>query len=158
MLCEHLLQRSYQTSTYTASRFLFSVTLLVILFFFMLNLFTCLLYFSSQAVLKMHSERQTSVKYYVGIDVGSASVRAALVDEFGTVVMHAEQPIQIWEPQPDHYEQSSADIWAACCAVTKVPEGKEMKEMSFKQRFKVWKLEVFQSLAFNIQFCHVSLP
>ncbi|XP_042674989.1 FGGY carbohydrate kinase domain-containing protein isoform X2 [Centrocercus urophasianus] len=67
----------------------------------------------------MHSERQTSVKYYVGIDVGSASVRAALVDEFGTVVMHAEQPIQIWEPQPDHYEQSSADIWAACCAVTK---------------------------------------
>ncbi|XP_042729243.1 FGGY carbohydrate kinase domain-containing protein isoform X2 [Lagopus leucura] len=67
----------------------------------------------------MHSERQTSVKYYVGIDVGSASVRAALVDEFGTVMMHAEQPIQIWEPQPDHYEQSSADIWAACCAVTK---------------------------------------
>ncbi|XP_065594219.1 FGGY carbohydrate kinase domain-containing protein isoform X1 [Cyrtonyx montezumae] len=67
----------------------------------------------------MHSKRQTSVKYYVGIDVGSASVRAALVDELGTVATHAEQPIQIWEPQPDHYEQSSADIWAACCAVTK---------------------------------------
>uniref|UniRef100_A0A8B9TQ36 FGGY carbohydrate kinase domain-containing protein n=1 Tax=Anas platyrhynchos TaxID=8839 RepID=A0A8B9TQ36_ANAPL len=67
----------------------------------------------------MHSKKQTSVKYYVGIDVGSASVRAALVDEFGTVVAHAEQPIQIWEPQPDHYEQSSADIWAACCTVTK---------------------------------------
>ncbi|XP_040534498.1 FGGY carbohydrate kinase domain-containing protein isoform X13 [Gallus gallus] len=67
----------------------------------------------------MHSKKQTSVKYYVGIDVGSASVRAALVDEFGTVVTHAEQPIQIWEPQPDHYEQSSADIWAACCVVTK---------------------------------------
>ncbi|NXC13092.1 FGGY protein, partial [Corythaeola cristata] len=67
----------------------------------------------------MHSKKQTPVKYYVGIDVGSASVRAALVDEFGTVVAHADQPIQIWEPQPDHYEQSSADIWAACCSVTK---------------------------------------
>ncbi|XP_029887758.1 FGGY carbohydrate kinase domain-containing protein isoform X2 [Aquila chrysaetos chrysaetos] len=67
----------------------------------------------------MDSKKQTPVKYYVGIDVGSASVRAALVDGFGTVVAHADQPIQIWEPQPDHYEQSSADIWAACCSVTK---------------------------------------
>ncbi|XP_061859156.1 FGGY carbohydrate kinase domain-containing protein isoform X2 [Colius striatus] len=67
----------------------------------------------------MQSKKQTQVKYYIGVDVGSASVRAALVDGFGTVVAHAEQPIQIWEPQPDHYEQSSADIWAACCSVTK---------------------------------------
>ncbi|XP_039567438.1 FGGY carbohydrate kinase domain-containing protein isoform X6 [Passer montanus] len=72
-----------------------------------------------RVVLKMPSEKQTAVKYYVGVDVGSASVRAALVDGFGTVVAHAEQPIQVWEPQPDHYEQSSADIWAACCCVTK---------------------------------------
>ncbi|KAM6265010.1 FGGY carbohydrate kinase domain-containing protein isoform 2-T2 [Spheniscus humboldti] len=72
-----------------------------------------------RVLLKMHSKKQAPLKYYVGIDVGSASVRAALVDEFGTVVAHADQPIQIWEPQPDHYEQSSADIWAACCLVTK---------------------------------------
>ncbi|XP_017660975.1 PREDICTED: FGGY carbohydrate kinase domain-containing protein isoform X4 [Lepidothrix coronata] len=70
------------------------------------------------SLLRMHSKK-TAVRYYVGIDVGSASVRAALVDGCGTVVAHAEQPIQIWEPQPDHYEQSSADIWAACCSVTK---------------------------------------
>ncbi|XP_061209402.1 FGGY carbohydrate kinase domain-containing protein isoform X5 [Neopsephotus bourkii] len=70
-------------------------------------------------VSKMHSKKQTPEKYYVGIDVGSASVRAALVDGLGTVVAHAEHPIQIWEPQPDHYEQSSTDIWAACCSVTK---------------------------------------
>ncbi|XP_041339316.1 FGGY carbohydrate kinase domain-containing protein isoform X2 [Pyrgilauda ruficollis] len=73
----------------------------------------------AQVLLNMPSEKQTAVKYYVGVDVGSASVRAALVDSFGTVVAHAEQPIQVWEPQPDHYEQSSADIWAACCSVTK---------------------------------------
>ncbi|XP_066049012.1 FGGY carbohydrate kinase domain-containing protein isoform X2 [Chamaea fasciata] len=67
----------------------------------------------------MPGEKQSAVQYYVGVDVGSASVRAALVDGFGTLVAHAERPIQVWEPRPDHYEQSSADIWAACCSVTK---------------------------------------
>lgn len=68
----------------------------------------------------MQSKDLEPVNYYVGIDVGTASVRAALVDQFGTLVAYADQPIQIWAPQPDHYEQSSDDIWAACCAVTKV--------------------------------------
>ncbi|XP_060629581.2 FGGY carbohydrate kinase domain-containing protein isoform X3 [Anolis sagrei] len=67
----------------------------------------------------MKSENPEAVNYYVGIDVGTASVRAALVDQSGTVVAYADQPIQIWAPHPDHYEQSSDDIWAACCAVTK---------------------------------------
>ncbi|XP_053248239.1 FGGY carbohydrate kinase domain-containing protein isoform X5 [Podarcis raffonei] len=67
----------------------------------------------------MQSENLELVNYYIGIDVGTASVRAALVDQFGTLVAYAEQPIQIWAPQPDHYEQSSDDIWAACCTVTK---------------------------------------
>lgn len=80
--------------------------------------------FLQQVLLKMPSGKQTAVKYYVGVDVGSASVRAALVDGFGTVVAYAEQPIQVWEPRPDHYEQSSADIWAACCSVTKVGKDK----------------------------------
>ncbi|XP_043941466.1 FGGY carbohydrate kinase domain-containing protein isoform X2 [Protopterus annectens] len=67
----------------------------------------------------MSNKMHELVHYYVGIDVGSASVRAALVDQFGTVLALAEQPIQIWEPQPHHYEQSSEDIWNACCIVCK---------------------------------------
>ncbi|XP_070795606.1 FGGY carbohydrate kinase domain-containing protein [Pituophis catenifer annectens] len=67
----------------------------------------------------MQSENLGPVNYYVGIDVGTSSVRAALVDQFGTVVAYADHPIQIWAPQPDYYEQSSDDIWAACCIVTK---------------------------------------
>jgi len=89
----------------------------------------------------MHSKKQTPVKYYVGIDVGSASVRAALVDEYGTVVAHADQPIQIWEPQPDHYEQSSADIWAACCSVTKVCEEKENEGDVLQVALQVLKVQ-----------------
>lgn len=62
--------------------------------------------------------------YYVGVDVGTGSVRAALVDQSGILLAFAEQPIQQWEPQFNHHEQSSEDIWAACCVVTKgIPIG-----------------------------------
>lgn len=57
--------------------------------------------------------------YYVGIDVGTGSVRAALVDQRGVLWAFAEQPIKKWEPQFNHHEQSSEDIWTACCLVTK---------------------------------------
>ncbi|XP_059754925.1 FGGY carbohydrate kinase domain-containing protein isoform X4 [Balaenoptera ricei] len=57
--------------------------------------------------------------YYVGVDVGTGSVRAALVDQRGTLLAFADQPINHWEPQFNHHEQSSEDIWAACCIVTK---------------------------------------
>ena len=58
--------------------------------------------------------------YYVGVDVGTGSVRAALVDQRGTLLAFADQPINQWEPQFNHHEQSSEDIWAACCIVSKV--------------------------------------
>lgn len=58
--------------------------------------------------------------YYVGVDVGTASVRAALVTKDGLVRSTADEPISIWEPQPDHYVQSSTEIWEKCCTVVKV--------------------------------------
>lgn len=57
--------------------------------------------------------------YYVGVDVGTGSVRAALVDQRGILLAFADQPIHKWEPEFNHHEQSSEDIWAACCVVTK---------------------------------------
>uniref|UniRef100_A0ABI7ZLU9 FGGY carbohydrate kinase domain containing n=1 Tax=Felis catus TaxID=9685 RepID=A0ABI7ZLU9_FELCA len=57
--------------------------------------------------------------YYVGVDVGTGSVRAALVDQRGVLLAFADQPINQWEPQFNHHEQSSEDIWAACGVVTK---------------------------------------
>ena len=59
-------------------------------------------------------------KYYIGVDVGTASVRAGLVNSHGTLVTTATQPIKIMEPQPDFYEQSTEDIWQACCTAVKV--------------------------------------
>ncbi|XP_073090111.1 FGGY carbohydrate kinase domain-containing protein isoform X4 [Manis javanica] len=62
---------------------------------------------------------QEPASYYVGVDVGTGSVRAALVDQRGVLLAFADQPINKWEPQFNHHEQSSEDIWAACCVVTK---------------------------------------
>ncbi|XP_056388920.1 FGGY carbohydrate kinase domain-containing protein isoform X2 [Hyla sarda] len=67
----------------------------------------------------MQKEKREAAYYYIGIDVGTASVRAALVDQSGVVVDQAEEAVTIWEPHPDHYEQSSQDIWRACCAASK---------------------------------------
>lgn len=58
--------------------------------------------------------------YYIGVDVGTASVRAALVTRGGLLESTAEEPISIREPQADHYVQSSAEIWQKCCTVVKV--------------------------------------
>ncbi|XP_031149314.1 FGGY carbohydrate kinase domain-containing protein isoform X1 [Sander lucioperca] len=57
--------------------------------------------------------------YYVGVDVGTASVRAALVTRAGLIKSTAEEPISIWEPQSDYYVQSSTEIWEKCCTVVK---------------------------------------
>uniref|UniRef100_A0A5F8GNV4 Carbohydrate kinase FGGY N-terminal domain-containing protein n=1 Tax=Monodelphis domestica TaxID=13616 RepID=A0A5F8GNV4_MONDO len=67
----------------------------------------------------MANGEQKQMNYYVGIDVGTGSARAALVSQQGTLAAYAEHPIQKWAPQLDHHEQSSDDIWAACCIVTK---------------------------------------
>lgn len=58
--------------------------------------------------------------YYIGVDVGTASVRAALVASDGKIVSCATRPLQIWQPLPDYYEQSSEDVWNNVCLVVKV--------------------------------------
>lgn len=61
-----------------------------------------------------------SEKYFVGIDVGTGSARAALVNAVGQVKQTHVVAIQTWNPKPDHYEQSSDDIWRSVCKCVKV--------------------------------------
>ncbi|EFA09750.1 FGGY carbohydrate kinase domain-containing protein [Tribolium castaneum] len=62
--------------------------------------------------------------YFIGVDVGTGSARAALVTDNGKIVKTAVQSIQTWNPQQDFYEQSSDDIWNACVTcIKKVAEG-----------------------------------
>ncbi|UYV64095.1 FGGY, partial [Cordylochernes scorpioides] len=60
--------------------------------------------------------------YYVGIDVGTQSTRAALVTKNGEILGTASHPLKIWNPASDIYVQSSSDIWEACCQCLSVME------------------------------------
>ncbi|XP_074237005.1 FGGY carbohydrate kinase domain-containing protein isoform X1 [Saimiri boliviensis] len=78
----------------------------------------------------MSGGEQRPKRYYVGVDVGTGSVRAALVDQSGVLLAFADHPIEKWEPQFNHHEQSSEDIWAACCVVTKkVVQGIDLNQI-----------------------------
>ncbi|GHC25236.1 ribulokinase [Kushneria pakistanensis] len=52
--------------------------------------------------------------YYLGIDVGSASVRAGVFDARGRCVAQAACEIAQYRPRPGFVEQSSDNIWSQC--------------------------------------------
>lgn len=49
--------------------------------------------------------------HYIGIDVGTGSARACVIDHQGNIVGLASQSIKTWQPHPEFYEQSTKDIW-----------------------------------------------
>ena len=56
---------------------------------------------------------------FVGVDVGTGSVRAALFDDNGVLLSNESKDISIHSPKTDFYEQSSEEIWTAVCEVVK---------------------------------------
>jgi FGGY-family pentulose kinase len=53
-------------------------------------------------------------RFFIGVDVGTGSVRAGVFDGTGKMHGTAVRPIQIWKPALDFVEQSSDDIWNRC--------------------------------------------
>ena len=64
-----------------------------------------------------HNENKTC--YYIGVDVGTQSARASLCDASGCEHATTTRPLTVYNPLPDHYEQSCAEIWEAVCGVVK---------------------------------------
>lgn len=60
-----------------------------------------------------------SDEYYIGCDVGTGSVRAGVFDPLGKMLSMQTHPIKMWKPQPNFVEQSSDEIWSACCLTIK---------------------------------------
>jgi FGGY-family pentulose kinase len=56
---------------------------------------------------------------FLGIDVGTGSVRAAIFDHTGRRLGMGVHPIQLFRPEEDFVEQSSDDIWSACGKATR---------------------------------------
>jgi len=63
------------------------------------------------------SEPSSEPSFYLGIDVGTGSARAALVSANGTILASSSQDTQTWRDPTDHriFEQSTADIWSSIC-------------------------------------------
>jgi len=68
--------------------------------------------------------------YFVGVDVGTGSVRAALVDGTGRILKKSTNAIQTWNPEENFYQQSSEDIWRSCCKVVRVRNEKSLSNLS----------------------------
>src|SRR5919109_5340245 len=50
---------------------------------------------------------------FLGIDIGTSSVKAVLVDQCGTVADQASAPLTLSRPHPGWSEQDPADWWTA---------------------------------------------
>lgn len=59
--------------------------------------------------------------YYIGVDVGTGSVRAALVKRDGTLVSSSTYDTPTWRDERDHriFEQSTTATWTAICSAVK---------------------------------------
>merc|ERR1712000_32404 len=53
--------------------------------------------------------------HYIGIDVGTGSARACIIDEAGDIKALAAEDIKLWKPEVGYYEQSTTDIWHCIC-------------------------------------------
>ena len=66
--------------------------------------------------------------YYIGVDVGTGSVRAGLVKSDGTLVSSSTKDITTWRDSQDHriFEQSTTEIWNHIAIVVRnvVSDGK----------------------------------
>ena len=52
-------------------------------------------------------------RLFVGVDVGTASVRAGVFDAKGTQLSSHSQSIHVYTPEAGMFEQSSVEIWDA---------------------------------------------
>jgi FGGY-family pentulose kinase len=59
----------------------------------------------------------------IGIDIGTGGARAGVFDLSGRMLGQGAFDIRIWRPQPDFVEQSSDDIWHACCQAVRKAMG-----------------------------------
>jgi len=86
--------------------------------------------------------------FSIGVDVGSGSVRAGIFSNSdGKMIAMKTKDITIHNPEPDYYEQSSEEIWAAVCTVVQVCF--VAKKYIFVIAYLFLKYEIFTFLIFK---------
>ena len=62
------------------------------------------------------AENMPATTYSIGVDIGTGSARAGVVDvTTGRLCGVHKHDTITWTPRAEHYEQSSQDIWNAAC-------------------------------------------
>ncbi|KEY70684.1 hypothetical protein S7711_07310 [Stachybotrys chartarum IBT 7711] len=59
--------------------------------------------------------QQDALDHYIGVDVGTGSARACIIDETGDIKALAAEDIKLWQPETGYYEQSTTNIWSCIC-------------------------------------------
>ncbi|KAL8741875.1 MAG: hypothetical protein Q9190_005568 [Brigantiaea leucoxantha] len=62
-----------------------------------------------------HNELNPHMDNYIGIDVGTGSARACVINAKGDILGMASENIGLWQPEQGYYEQSTNDIWRCIC-------------------------------------------
>ncbi|KAK6357862.1 hypothetical protein TWF730_007219 [Orbilia blumenaviensis] len=57
--------------------------------------------------------------FAVGVDVGTGSARACIIDFTGELLAEVSKEIKTWNPKADYYEQSTTNIWESICYCVK---------------------------------------
>ncbi|KAH7370571.1 hypothetical protein BKA65DRAFT_522255 [Rhexocercosporidium sp. MPI-PUGE-AT-0058] len=70
---------------------------------------------SRQASMDPHNDLNPHIDHYIGIDVGTGSARACIIDASGDIKALATENIGLWQPENGYYEQSTTDIWRCIC-------------------------------------------
>lgn len=58
---------------------------------------------SRQMSVDPHNELRPHLDHYVGIDVGTGSARACIMNDKGDIVGLASENIGLWQPKPGYY-------------------------------------------------------
>jgi len=66
-------------------------------------------------IISPHNDLNPHVDHYIGIDVGTGSARACVIDASGDIKALATENIGLWQPETGYYEQSTTDIWRCIC-------------------------------------------
>ena len=61
---------------------------------------------SRQASTDPHNEINPHTDHYIGIDVGTGSARACIINDKGDIVGLASENIGLWQPQQGYYVSS----------------------------------------------------
>ena len=57
------------------------------------------------------------MNYYLGLDNGGTSTKAALYDALGRELAVSSRDTRVLTPAPDRFERDMEDMWEANCAV-----------------------------------------